>query len=208
MKRWQVMTLDGVQLFIASSTYPHLSRECSPFYVSLTMKSTLTLLLKLSTILELRDVLDIDESISTISEESHWLPRINKTGYCDSQFDCQRENAKMSRYLVLAFSLTISNNFDIAYKNAYIDTLLLFAFIHLYIFFLFATFSDSFGANDHISNYFFILSHELQTLMLFFHCMFHWVIKTNHYCLSLSPIGRYSSVNEIDFHFVCLNKNI
>ncbi|CAL1676131.1 unnamed protein product [Lasius platythorax] len=52
MKRWQVMTLDGVQLFIASSTYPPLSQEYRPSCVGLTMKSTLTLLLKLSTILD------------------------------------------------------------------------------------------------------------------------------------------------------------
>lgn len=30
MKRWQVMTLDGVQLFIANTTYSPLSRERVP----------------------------------------------------------------------------------------------------------------------------------------------------------------------------------
>lgn len=95
MKRWQVMTLDGVQLFIASSTYPLLSRECRPSYIGLTMKSTLMLLLKLSTILGSSSVLDIDEPISIISEETHRFPRVNKIGDCDSQFDCHRDKIKI-----------------------------------------------------------------------------------------------------------------
>lgn len=43
---------------------------------------------------ELRDVLDIDEPISTILEETHRFPRINKTGYCDSQFDLSTRKSK------------------------------------------------------------------------------------------------------------------
>lgn len=45
---------------------------------------------------QLRDVLDIDEPISIISEETHRFPRVNKTGDCDSQFDCHREKIKIS----------------------------------------------------------------------------------------------------------------
>lgn len=69
MKRWQVMTLDGVRLSIASIASILLRLKRRPSSLDLTMKSTLTPLLELSipSLVSGRDASDIDDPISTIS---------------------------------------------------------------------------------------------------------------------------------------------